>query len=272
MRSSRSLAALGLAFAVTTTPALAQDVSWSIWTLEDFTALMPKLDGKDWDVRLGAGVVATPKYEGAKKMRAMPLPLIDVTWRDRVYLNPVNGLGVYAINTDNFDLGVGMNYRFGRDQDDDPRLKGLGNVDGGLAGRIFAAYWAGPVSVYANATSDFGGRQSATGEVGGLGLLPLSEKFALRATAFATWADNRNMEPFYGVTATQSAKSGLPQYTAKGGFKRADAAIALNYQISPNWSFDVSVGTGYLLGDAADSPITQRRWQPIGTAFIGYRF
>ncbi len=272
MRSRRLLTALALLLTTVARPALAQDISWSIWTLDDLTALMPRLDGREWDIRLGAGAVVVPKYEGAKKLKAMPMPLIDVTWRDRVYLNPVNGAGVYLVNTPNIDLGVGMTYRFGRDQDDGPKLKGLGDVDGGLAGRIFAAYWAGPFSVYANATSDFGGRQSATGEVGALGLLPLSEKVALRATAFTTWADNRNMETFYGVTATQSARSGLAQFNAKGGFKRADAAIALNYQITPSWSLDVSVGTGYLMGDAADSPVTERRWQPLGTAFIAYRF
>lgn len=272
MSARRFLPALGLLAAVAAGPAAAQDIPWSIWTLDDLTALMPRLDDNDWDTRIGVGIGLMPKYEGAKKYRAMPLPLIDLTWRDRVYLNPVNGAGVYLVNTPNIDLGVGVTYRFGRDQDDGPRLKGLGDVSGGLAARIFAAYWAGPFSVYANATSDFGGRQSATGEVGALGLLPLSEKFALRATAFATWADNRNMETFYGVTATQSAKSGLAQFSAKGGVKRADAAIALNYQINQAWSLDVSVGTGYLLGDAADSPVTERRWQPLGTAFISYRF
>jgi len=268
----RFLATLGLFAVAAAQPAAAQDISWSIWTLDDITALMPKLDGKDWDIRLGAGTVVVPKYEGAKNFKAMPLPLIDVTWKDRVYLNPVNGAGVYVVDTPEFDLGVGVTYRFGRDQDDSARLKGLGDIDGGLAGRIFAAYWAGPFSVYANATSDFGGRQSATGEVGALGLMPLSEKLALRATAFTTWADDRNMETFYGVTATQSAKSGLPQFNAKGGFKRADAAIALSYRFAPSWSLDLSVGTGYLLGDAADSPVTERRWQPLGTAFIAYRF
>ncbi len=269
LRSRRFLPLLGL---ILSSPAAAQDISWSIWTLDDLTALMPKIDGQDWDTRIGAGIGVMPKYEGAKKLKAMPLPLIDVTWRDRAYFNPVNGAGVYLINTPEIDLGAGLTYRFGRDQDDGPRLKGLGDVDGGLAGRFFAAWWAGPFSVYANATSDFGGRQSATGEVGALGLLPLSEKVALRATAFATWADDRNMETFYGVTATQSAKSGLRQFTAKGGFKRADAAIALYYQFTSSWSLDVSVGTGYLLGDAADSPVTERRWQPLGTALIAYRF
>ena len=47
--------------------------------------------------RSTAGPMAlAPKHEGARDFRVLPMPAIDITWRDRVFLNTENGLGFYA--------------------------------------------------------------------------------------------------------------------------------------------------------------------------------
>ncbi len=41
---------------------------------------------------------------------------------------------------------------------------------------------------------------------------------------------------------------------------------------SENWLIRGQAGLGYLVGDAADSPIVQREVQPYGVLMVGYKF
>lgn len=226
----------------------------------------------EWDITLGAGVMFVPEYEGADELAPLPIPLVDITWRDTVFLNTRNGLGTYLISTDQYRLGVSVGYAPGRDEDDSDRLRGLGDVDHAARGHLFGSYSFGPVRLHADISQDFGGSDGLQIEPGVTYIYPFSKSIQVSAGVSTTWASDDYMQTFFGVSSAQSARSGLSAFDAEAGFKRADLKIGANWNINDHWFSRANLGLGYLLGDAADSPITENEMQPSVGLSVGYKF
>lgn len=74
------------------------------------------------------------------------------------------------------------------------------------------------------------------------------------------------------MNSQQSAKSGLSEYKAEAGLKRVDVSGSAMYMLSENWLVRGEAGVGFLTGDAADSPIVDKKVQPSASLFVGYKF
>lgn len=85
-------------------------------------------------------------------------------------------------------------------------------------------------------------------------------------------AETAAMLGYFGVTPAQSALSGLPVYDIGAGFKRVDATASVTYALTEHGLVRGQGGLGYLVGDAADSPIVQDKVQPSGILAVGCRF
>jgi outer membrane scaffolding protein for murein synthesis (MipA/OmpV family) len=233
----------------------------------------PEPASSDWDIMLGAGAMLAPRYEGSDRLTVMPLPVIEVVWRDRVFLSSFNGLGIYALNREDLQLGVSVNYDSGRSEDDDRRhLGGLGDVDGAVQGKVFASYSWNGIDLSAEVAQSFGGSDGTVVEAGIAYPIALGERLTLTPGVSLSWADDDYMEAYFGVSASQSANSGLSRYSANAGFKDVDLSLDARYLLTEHWALGLRVGAGYLLGDAADSPITQESIQPYSMLSVVYRF
>jgi outer membrane scaffolding protein for murein synthesis (MipA/OmpV family) len=230
-------------------------------------------DSSDWDIMLGAGAMLAPRYEGSDRFTVMPLPVIDIVWRDRVFLNSFNGLGIYALNRDDLQLGISINYDFGRSESDDRRhLGGLGDVDAAAQGKIFASYGWNGIELSAEVAHSFGGSDGTLVEAGIAYPIALGERLSVTPGFSVSWANEDYMEAYFGVSASQSANSGLSPFAADAGFKDIDLTLDARYLLTEHWALGLRVGAGYLLGDAADSPVTQERVQPYSIMSVVYRF
>lgn len=98
------------------------------------------------------------------------------------------------------------------------------------------------------------------------------EQFIFSADVSGTWADDKHMESYFGVTSIQSTQSGLAEHEAKAGVKRVDLKGSITYIMTENWSVTGAGGAGFLLGDAKDSPIVKDDVQPFAMLGVGYRF
>jgi outer membrane protein len=74
------------------------------------------------------------------------------------------------------------------------------------------------------------------------------------------------------VTATQAANTSFKQYTPKGGFYEAQATVNWEHRFDARWGINTLVGVESRLGDAAKSPIVQRKTSPIGAVYVTYRY
>jgi outer membrane scaffolding protein for murein synthesis (MipA/OmpV family) len=88
------------------------------------------------------------------------------------------------------------------------------------------------------------------------------------------FADSEYLDTYLGVSAEQSADSGLSEFDPDGGLKGVGVEAEARYALTQRWSLVGSAGYERLVGDAADSPIADAGSENQFTAALGltYRF
>jgi outer membrane scaffolding protein for murein synthesis (MipA/OmpV family) len=224
----------------------------------------------DWKVTVGAGAIYMPEYEGSDKLAINPLPIISAEFGDRVSVD-VTGITLDLYEASGFRAAVKGGYDLGRKEDDSDYLRGLGDIDaGGVIGGI-VSYGVGPFEAYAKLDKTIGGSDGLTGTVGAKASYKY-ERFIFSTDVSTTWADDKYMASYFGVTSAQSARSGLSQYDAKAGVKRVDVKGSITYMMTEDWLLTGAAGAGFLMGDAKNSPIVKDDVQPFALLGLAYRF
>lgn len=223
-----------------------------------------------WNVVIGAGGLYAPKFEGSDEFEIQPFPMFSATIGEHITVDP-RGISINVYNYQSFNFSTKVGYDLGRKEDDSDHLEGLGDIDAGAVVGGKLAYELGPVELYTSFDKTIGGSDGLVGTVGA-NISHSYNQFLFSAGASATWADANHMDSYFGVTAAQSARSGLAAYDAGAGFKRVDFEASVTYVTQKNWLVQGQVGIGYLVGDAADSPIVQDAFQPSAMLVVGYKF
>lgn len=226
----------------------------------------------DWSIRLGAGVGAVPRYPGARDYRVVPLPDVDITYRNTVFLSGRDGFGIYAYRDRLITLGASIWMRGGRDEDDGDRLRGLGDIDTAAQARVFGRLAIGRARLGATLARDLGGSDGFTVDLNLSTDFRPFERLTISPGIGTTIGDNRYTQAWFGVTPAQAARSTLPAFDAGAGFVSVTGFVRANYALTDHWSVGSMVAVQRLLGDAADSPITERRTSPTGFLSLSYRF
>ena len=86
------------------------------------------------------------------------------------------------------------------------------------------------------------------------------------------WANVKSANAYYGITPQQSAISGLPPFSASNGWLAASVGLLGSVDISPQWVVVGSLEARRLRGDAANSPLVERRSSHYLNAGLAYRF
>lgn len=231
----------------------------------------------DWDVRVGAALSARPRYEGTTNYYLLGGPVIDIRYRDRAFFSTGEGLGWNIIHTPNVRAGVALTYDLGRrEKKDHEHLGGLGNIGMAAETKVFAEYVVSkefPLVIRANIRRQFGGANGVIGDIGAYMPLPgSSDKFFWFAGPTMTFADSAYMSRWYGVTAEQSARSGLAQHRAGAGIKSYGGGVSAIWIFNKHWFSTADVGMSALVGDARSSPVTSRSTSWTGDISINYQF
>lgn len=219
---------------------------------------------------VGAGVAVLPDYDGADDYRVLPLPIFDLRYGN-FFFNMVDGLGAELIGTDRLTVGAGAVFAPGRRGKDVP--DGVGRVKDTVGGRVFVRYAPlDEIFVSAAVTRAFGGNDGTWADVSlGYRFQPSERLFLLPAIS-ATWANNTYMDRMFGISPTQSMRSGLPAFEAESGFQNISMSLTGSYALSPSWHLTATGKLARHLGDTADSPLNEQKTQPSFVIGIGYRF
>jgi len=232
----------------------------------------------DWQVRAGFGVYAFPESQGSDELEILPLPFIDVTYKDRYFFNFFDGLGgyLYKSDGDGFNLKSSIGFGFGREEDDDPILEGTGDIDDAATFKVEAEYKIGKISPFISIQKYLDGTDGIQGEIGVEGFFTLGENPytspSIMVSVAAEYSDEDHMVGFFGVNDQQSLRSGLPTYTPEAGFSAANAQVSFIYPFAKKWSVTTTVEYSQLIGDAADSPLVIKEDQVSGGLFFTYSF
>ncbi|HXG80605.1 MAG TPA: MipA/OmpV family protein [Sphingomicrobium sp.] len=234
------------------------------------------LFGSGWTV--GGALVVSPKYEGSDSYEVTGAPFIfpgsPFGGSGIVTFSGIDSLQIRVIRQGVFEAGPLVGLRFGRDEDDGPLLRGLGDVDGGV---VLGGYGAVRLGSFIFTTSYH--HQVGGDDTGGL--LRLRGAFEVQVTPATkltfgvgtNYATDEYMDAFFSVTPAQAANSvaGLPIYDADAGFKDVFLSVTAAMQLDQRWGLFLSASYAQLVGDAGDSPVIETQDQFTGTLAVTYK-
>jgi MipA family protein len=233
-----------------------------------------------WEVTLGAGAVQVPEYPGGDENRTEALPLISVRYK-RFFLGGApgsgspGGLGVYLVDGESLRMGaiISRDAMDPRDESDDARLRGLGDIDATVRAGLFTSYRFGWLTLSASAMTDVGDKQQGTtANLDAEFTYRPIPKLILSGGPGVSWSNDEYMQTFFGVTNDQASRSAFAPYTAGGGVSVIRASIGAQYLVTRHWFVGARSTATRLQGDAADSPIVAEKNQILHALFFGYRF
>lgn len=227
----------------------------------------------DLSVRLGAIGLYKPAYEGSDDYEFQGLPMIDINWRDTIFLNLHNGLGAFLWKRHDIKIGVSIGYASGRDEDDSSDLDGLGDIDDGATGNILFEWKIEDISFKARYEQQFTGEDTGHQIHIDLGYdQRLGNKIMFKTSVKTTFANSDYMEQYFSVSQSQSLRSGLPVYDSGPGIKSAGVQVVSIYSLNRRWSVLTIARYHRLVADTADSPVVKDEDQYLLILGLSYMF
>lgn len=227
-----------------------------------------------WTVTVGAGAIFGSRYRylGSDETEILPVPFVDVRWRNRVFLSPMDGLGVNLIASRQHRVGIAGHADFGREESDGPLLRGLGDVDVAPELRAFYQLDLQPLSFGVVAHRRLAQQKGALVDVSLAYNMVLGRRLMIHAGPVLTWMDGDHASTYFGISPAQSLRSGLPEYRLGSGVRDVGFSAGVIYQLGGRWGLVSFLRGTRLMGDASRSPvIAQRNMGQVGT-FLVYRF
>jgi outer membrane scaffolding protein for murein synthesis (MipA/OmpV family) len=159
------------------------------------------------------------------------------------------------------EFGPLLQYRLKRDRDsvDNNKVQKMNEIDAAIEAGAFIGLdsgpWSASVSYAHDVTSVYKGDLWYIN--GGYGI-QVNDGFDLKLGAHLTWASRKFMDDYFGVSGSESAKTGLPKYSADGGFKDAGIGLTGHYMFNQDWGLLGNVSYTRMLNDAEDSPLVEK--------------
>jgi outer membrane protein len=253
-------------------PALAQDaesVLVPLPSVDDFTG-----GAQGWGFGLGFGIEYESAYEGSDEFGFEVEPAGAVQWRrgDDVFFWAGEALGWRGLRGESWLFEAVVAFDEGREEadSDDGRLDGLGDSDEETelvlqARRALGADWRYWLI----------GR-AVTGGSGNLGLLGVGYRFGDRndgsgseINLVGVFHDGDRANRDFGITAAQSASSGLDATRLSGGFRSFGANWNYRHYLSEHWQVFGEALYERFSSEVRDSPIARSNYEAeVSIGFI----
>ncbi|MFS8183394.1 Outer membrane scaffolding protein for murein synthesis, MipA/OmpV family [Pseudovibrio denitrificans] len=231
----------GLALASVSSHALAED-NFTPGDLTDEQA------SKRYVMDIGVAGFVNPKYDGADEYIIYPLPLIAFS---RFYLpgfgqvkeGETQGVFIYP----SFGFVGERNPSDSRSLDGTSRVPWAGEI--GLGGGFRHDWFRAFIEV----RHGFNGHRGFVGRAGIDVITEVTDRLTFVFGPRVDAADGSYMNTYFSVPA--GGPSG--PYTAEGGFKSVGGVVRASYALTDTIGLHLQGGYDRLIGEAADSPITQ---------------
>ncbi|MDQ0455738.1 MipA/OmpV family protein [Rhizobium paknamense] len=213
-------------------------------------------------VTLGANLNYGASYPGAAHNNLSAMPSFD--WRrmgePEEYSPADDNFDFSLFDWRGFSIGPVVSLRDSRSARDSESLKGLKEIKNGFDAGIFANYWFIP-NVWRARVEVRQAISNGTGLEVDLGtdyFTTAGDKWVFSLGPRLSFADGTYMRSYFGVSQSESAASGqLAAFTPDAGLQSVGVAASASYKISSDWTVQFYGRLDRLVGDAADSPITQ---------------
>jgi outer membrane scaffolding protein for murein synthesis (MipA/OmpV family) len=216
-----------------------------------------------WQIELGLGAQLAPVADGIARYQAQPGPVIDIRYKDIAFASTGEGVGFNLFSFRHVSFGAAITYDLGRSPHaDGEALTGLGTIHPAPEFKIFAVTTLAksfPLTIRV----DVGAYLPMPGS---------SQTFAWFVGPTVTVADSRYMNAYFGISKAQARSTRYHLYHAEGGFKSAGLGVSADYFVTPNVILNMSGAFNRLLGSAAESPITQTKYEEVVSLSALYKF
>ncbi|MFN2995829.1 MipA/OmpV family protein [Serratia plymuthica] len=256
-----------------------------LFPLQGFTQ-----DDGEASLKLSGGMAVAPVYQGASSYSAVPLYDIQAgydksAWGD-FSLGLIDGARWQLPLSGPFGIALLAGYDDGRDEEvktlsgRNKRLKGMGDLDGTLEAGIELSYKFDPFHAFVKGMQATKARRygdedlghTAYVDLGVAAVYSLSEALTLSSDLSTTWANSGYQRGYFGVTQRQAQQTSFAAYRPGSGFKQVTLNGVLNYQWTPEIAFQAGAGIYTLLGDAAKSPIVEKKVAGVAFLSASYSF
>jgi len=253
---ARSTAAAGIVICTMGSPVQAQTTGAAI-----------EVPGVNNFVAAAVGVV--PDYLGSNDytIGAAPAAVIRFGDSDRYVRLLVTDINVNLIDSPNWSFGPALNYRLGRSDVDDNAVDNMSNIDGTVEVGAFGGWtWIGSddprhrFSLGTEVLYDVGGEHDGYLISGSVRYYqPVARPLTLSIGAALTYGSGDYMDTYFGVNGGNVGSSGLSAFNADAGLRDVRVPLMAIFSFNEHWHASGGVIYSRLLGDAADSPIVDKR-------------
>jgi MipA family protein len=212
----------------------------------------------DWIIALGADARAVPRYMGSNQWAMVPVPYFDrhLPGMPEPFHSPRDGTGVALFSDGMLAIGPVGSLIWPRRQTASLSLNGLGNIGYTLQVGGFVDYWAVEwLRMRVEALQGFGAASGVTANFAADAVIPLSPALTVSGGPRARVDTAAAESPYFSITLAQSIASGLPAYSAGGGWQAVGVGTQAKYRFNPTWATYSFVEYDKLVGATAASPI-----------------
>ena len=184
------------------------------------------------------------------------------------------GLDAELLRRERVRVNLSLRFDGGRQQGDSDQLRGLGDIRKTVRARLGARWDVAP-RWQLSASTNVDVLNRGGGVVSGAGLgytLPLDARQRLGIGLGVSGASRSYFQSWYGITPEQSLASGYPVYSPRAGLRDVGVSATWRIEIDPQWAAFAGGSTSYLLGPAAESPLTKQRTGWALSAGVARRF
>jgi outer membrane protein len=225
-----------------------------------------------WRVGVGARAAWVPEFPGSDSGEMIALPVFDIS-HGRFLLNS-DGLGFRLVHSEGLSVTASLAADLSRrEESDDSRLAGIGDVDRTAVAVLKGAYrvdrWQIAVALLEDLANEGHGTSAELSLQRGVRLTP---RLSLQSGVAARWIDDEHAATFFGVNAEQSERSGLPIHFVGDGIADIRVFLRASYALDRRWILSTGGTWARLQGDVRDSPIVADDTQLSLDAAVIYRF
>jgi outer membrane scaffolding protein for murein synthesis (MipA/OmpV family) len=226
-------------------------------------------DLPEWRDIGGAAAEVQPVYDGARAYKVSGGPVINVYYRDIAYFSTGEGLGYNFLRGDHYQVGVGVSYDLGREQNvDGANLNGMGDIRAAPVGKLYGSVVLSkkfPLILRVSARQYIGGAEGAVGNASVYMPLPGSSKtFVMFAGPSITMGTAHYLQTVYGVDEQQAVLSGHPLYNiTHAGTADVGVGFSATKFIGKHWLVNLDSAISQIRGSPANSPIVETRTQRV---------
>lgn len=225
---------------------------------------------KPWSIIVGGAIIVLPRYKGSSSTKVLPVPSLQATYKNRLFLSTYQGVGVFLHKSKLIKAGIALNYRFASNNASKNQYSGFNKVNNYLNGNIFLrSRWrmfSLSSSFKKSISEDYGSTWRAS-----LGVAaPISKYIILSIGPSLTWSSAKAMQINYGVSPEESINSGLAAHKTHAEISNIgfNSILLMFYG---KWFGQGIINGSWTQNEAATSPLTKHKFAMIGIISLGYR-